>query len=48
MGYEPAQRRGKPKAATGEQIKTNFSGLPTLREVLARLATSQNDGPKTC
>ena len=48
VGYEPAQRRGKPKAATGEQIKTNFSGLPTLREVLARLATSQNDGPKTC
>src|SRR6266852_1986280 len=47
MGYEPAQRLGKPKAATGDQIKTNFSGLPTLREVLARLATSQNEATKT-
>src|SRR5208283_1604043 len=38
---------GKPKAATTRQIKTNYSGLPTLHEVLARLPTHQNNGPKT-
>ena len=47
MGYEPRQRLNKGKAAVAEQPKTNFSGLPTLHEVLARLRADQNDGPKT-
>jgi len=42
MGYEAGRRPGKPKAAARE-IKTNYSGLPTLHEVLAR----QKSGPKT-
>src|SRR5208283_5285188 len=42
MGYEPAQRLGKSKAAGSGQIRKNFSGLPTLHEVLAQLG-----GPKT-
>lgn len=47
LGYEPGQRLGKPKAAASGQIKTNFSGLPTLSEVLARgSALVKNDGPK--
>ncbi|HEX4186047.1 MAG TPA: recombinase family protein, partial [Stellaceae bacterium] len=37
MGYEPRQRVGKPTAASPKEIKTNFSGLPTLGEVLAQL-----------
>ena len=47
LGYEPRQRLGKPKAAAGGQIKTNFSGLPTLYDVLTQLPARQNDGPKT-
>jgi hypothetical protein len=47
LGYEPGQRLGKPKATLSGQIKTNFSGLPTLHDVLAQLATRQNNGPKT-
>src|SRR5713101_2986084 len=44
MGYEPRQRLNKGKAAVAEQPKTNFSGLPTLHEVLAQLRADQNDG----
>ena len=47
LGYEPGQRLGKPKAAASGPIKTNFSGLPTLHEVLAQLPARQNNGPKT-
>jgi DNA invertase Pin-like site-specific DNA recombinase len=47
MGYKPAQRLGKPTAATSPQIKTNFSRLPRLHEVLAQLRSGQNDGPQT-
>ena len=47
LGYEPGQRRDKLKAAATEKIKTNYSGLPTLHEVLAQARASQNDGPKT-
>jgi DNA invertase Pin-like site-specific DNA recombinase len=44
MGYEPRQRLNKGKAAVAEQPKTNFSGLPTLHEVLARRPVGQHDG----
>src|SRR3984893_4564047 len=37
LGYEPRQSIGKPKIADSGQIKTNFSGLPRLRDVLAQL-----------
>ncbi len=47
LGYEPRQRLGKPKVAASGQIKTNFSGLPTLQEALAGLPTRQNKAPKT-
>jgi DNA invertase Pin-like site-specific DNA recombinase len=43
MGYKPAQRLGKLQAATTRETRTNYSGLPTLYEVLAR----QKSGPKT-
>jgi DNA invertase Pin-like site-specific DNA recombinase len=46
LGYQPRRRLGKPNAAATGQNKTNFSGLPTLSEVLAR-AAGQNDGPTT-
>jgi DNA invertase Pin-like site-specific DNA recombinase len=46
MGYRPAQRLSKPRSATSGQIRTDFSGLPTLHEVLAQLRSGQNDGPK--
>jgi DNA invertase Pin-like site-specific DNA recombinase len=46
MGYKPSQRLGKPTAATSREIGTNYSGLPTLHEVLTQLPSSQNDGPK--
>jgi DNA invertase Pin-like site-specific DNA recombinase len=41
LGYKPGQRLGKPKAAARE-IKANYSGLPTLHEVLAQLRAGQN------
>jgi DNA invertase Pin-like site-specific DNA recombinase len=44
MGYEPRHHLGKPKAPASREIKTNYSGLPSLREVLARLSAGQNDG----
>ena len=47
MGYEPAQRLGKSKAAGSGPIKTNFSGLPRLRDVLAQLSARQNNGPQS-
>ena len=47
LGYQPRRRLGKPKANATEQNKTNFSGLPTLHEVLARgSALVKNDGPR--
>jgi DNA invertase Pin-like site-specific DNA recombinase len=46
MGYEPTPRLGRPKAATTAEIRTNYSGLPTLHEVLAQLPTGQNNGPR--
>jgi hypothetical protein len=46
MGYERVRRLVKPKAAAAREIKTNYSGLPTLHEVLAQLRVGQNDGPK--
>ena len=47
MGYPSRQRPGKPTPAVIEPGKTNFSGLLTLKEVLARRSASQNDGPRT-
>ena len=47
LGYEPRQSVRTPKAAASGPIKTNFSGLPRLRDVLAQLSAPQNDGPKT-
>src|SRR4029077_8931856 len=44
MGYEPRQRLNKGKAPAAQEPKTNFSGLPSLREVLACLRAGQNDG----
>jgi DNA invertase Pin-like site-specific DNA recombinase len=46
MGYKPSQPLGKPTAASTREIRTNYSGLPTLHEVLAQLSSSRNDGPK--
>jgi DNA invertase Pin-like site-specific DNA recombinase len=46
LGYEPRQRLGEPNAAVTKTAK-NFSGLPTLYEVLAQQRASQKDGPKT-
>jgi DNA invertase Pin-like site-specific DNA recombinase len=43
LGYKPGQRRGKPNAAATEKIKTNYSELPTLYEVLAQVRSGQND-----
>ena len=47
LGYEAGRRPGKPKAAVTTEIKTNYSGLPRLYEVLAQLSTGQNSDPKT-
>jgi DNA invertase Pin-like site-specific DNA recombinase len=47
MGYKPAQRLSKPKPATTREIRTNYSGLPTLHEVLAQLRAGQDDGRKS-
>jgi DNA invertase Pin-like site-specific DNA recombinase len=47
MGYEPRRHLVKPRAPAPSEIKTNFSGLPTLRDVLAQLSVRQNNGPKT-
>jgi len=46
MGYEPRRHLGIPKAPAPSETKTNYSGLPSLHEVLARLQTGQNDCPK--
>jgi hypothetical protein len=46
MGYKPAQRLGKPTVATTREVRTNYSGLPTLHEVPAQLLSSRNDGPE--
>src|ERR1700719_878445 len=48
MGYEPRRHLGKPTAPVLSQTATNYSGLPSLREVLARLRPGQNDGPMAC
>jgi hypothetical protein len=46
LGYQPRRRLGKPRAATTAKIRTNYSGLPTLHEVLAQLTTGQNNVPR--
>jgi hypothetical protein len=47
MGYEAGPRPGKPKATVATEVRTNYSGLPRLHEVLARgSALVKNDGPK--
>jgi DNA invertase Pin-like site-specific DNA recombinase len=46
MGYEPRRHLGKPKSPASSEIKTNYSGLPSLHEVLARRRGGQNDSPK--
>ena len=45
MGYRSRQRLSKPTPAVIAPVKTNFSGLLTLKEVLARRSPRQNDGP---
>jgi DNA invertase Pin-like site-specific DNA recombinase len=47
MGYEPRQRQGKPIPAVTKMIRTNFSGLRTLQEVLALTRAGRNDRAKT-
>jgi hypothetical protein len=47
MGYEAGPRPGKPEAAVATEVKTNYSGLPRLHEVLARGSELvKNDRPK--
>jgi hypothetical protein len=48
MGYEPRQPLNKGKEAAAQKPKTNFSGLPTLQEMLARRQAGQHDDPKSC
>jgi DNA invertase Pin-like site-specific DNA recombinase len=43
MGYEPRRHLGKPTAPVLSQTATNYSGLPSLREVLARLRADEDD-----
>jgi DNA invertase Pin-like site-specific DNA recombinase len=45
MGYRSRQRLAKPTPAVVDPVKTNFSGLLTLKEALARRGPSQSDGP---
>jgi hypothetical protein len=40
---EPRRHLGKPRAPVPNEVKTNYSGLPSLHEVLARLRAGQND-----
>jgi DNA invertase Pin-like site-specific DNA recombinase len=47
MGYQPRRHLGKPISPVLSQTATNYSGLPSLREVLARLPASLDDGRKT-
>jgi DNA invertase Pin-like site-specific DNA recombinase len=43
MGYEPRRHLGKPTAPVLSQTATHYSGLPSLREVLARLRAGEDD-----
>jgi hypothetical protein len=40
MGYQSSQRLGKPTPVVPKPVRTNFSGLPTLQEALARIRAS--------
>jgi DNA invertase Pin-like site-specific DNA recombinase len=44
LGYKPGQRRVEPPAAVTKTVRTNFSGMLTLKEALARLRAGENDG----
>jgi DNA invertase Pin-like site-specific DNA recombinase len=44
MGYQSRQRPGKPTPVVSKPVRTNFSGLPTLQEALARRSARAHRG----